>query len=100
MATITGVSSVTPAALIPTVRTAAPNAASSTANPNFNSSIIVWSLPNTPITPQVQSAQSYSTMQGQVFTDFAQGQIVTPAGDITGSPLGYATVEGTPKNND
>ena len=94
------VSTVTPAALIPTARTAAPNAASSTANPNFNSNIIVWSLPNTPVTPQVQSSQSYSTTPGQVFTDFASGQIVTPAGDITNSPLGYATQEGTPKNND
>jgi hypothetical protein len=94
------VSTVTPAALIPTARTAAPAAASSTANPNFPATIITWSLPNTPVTPQVQSSQSFSTTQGQVFADFCSGQIVTPAGDITGSPLGYALVEGTPHNND
>lgn len=94
------VSTVLPAALIPTVRTAAPAAASSTANPNNNPNIITWSLPNTPVTPLVQSAQSFSTTPGQVFTDFASGQIVTPAGDITNSPLGFATQEGTPKNND
>jgi hypothetical protein len=90
----------TPAALIPTARTAAPNAASSTANPNNNPNIIVWSLPNTPITPQVQSSQSFSTIPGQIFSDFNSGQIVTPAGDITNSPLGYALQEGTPHNND
>ncbi len=90
----------TPAALIPTVRTAAPNAASSTASPAYAPNVIVWSLPNTPVTPQVQSQQSYSTLSGQIFSDFASGQIVTPAGDITISPLGYSTLEGSPNNND
>ncbi len=90
----------TPAALIPTARTAATNAASSTASPNNNLSIITWSLPNTPVTPQVQSTQSFSTLPGQVFADFNSGQIVTPAGDITNSPLGYATQEGVPANNE
>ena|ERR1700689_4773489 len=97
---MSNVSTVTPAAIITTVRTAAPNAASSTANPAYNPGIITWSLPNTPSTPLVQSQQSYSTQQGQVFADMASGQIVTPAGDITNSVLGYALVEGTPKNND
>ena len=97
---MSNVSTVTPAALIPTVRTAAPNAASSTASPAYAPNIIVWSLPNTPVTPQVQSQQSYSTTPGQIFQDFNSGQIVTPSNDITSSPLGYALVEGTPKNND
>lgn len=97
---MSNVSTVTPANLITTARTAAPNAASSTANPNFNQNIIVWSLPGFPVTPQVNSTQSFSTTQGQVFTDFASGQIVEAPGTISSGQQTYALVAGTPSNND
>jgi len=96
------ISVVTPANLINTARTAAPNAASSTANPNFNQNITTWSLPGVPVTPLWQTSQSFSTTPGQVFTDFASGQIVAPGVDVV-TPVTqqtYALVEGTPKNND
>ena len=93
---MSNVSTVTPAQVIKTSRSAAPNSASSTATPYDSGNIITWSLPNTPVTKLVNGTQSFSTTQGQVFTDFASGQIVTPAGDITNSPLVYALQEGSP----
>ena len=93
---------VTPANLITSARTAASAAASSTAQPAYSPNIITWSLPGMPTTPQVQSTQSFSTQPGQVFTDFASGQIVAPGGNVV-SPVTqqtYALVESTPKNND
>jgi len=94
-------STVIPAAIITTTRTAAPNAASSTASPAYAPGIITWSLPNTPITPQVQSQQSYSTTPGQVFTDFASGVLVPMPGALPAGPTTYAIQEGGPPfNND
>ena len=94
------VSTVTPANIIPTARTAASAAASSTANPYDSGNIITWSLPNTPVTKLVNGTQSFSTQPGQVFTDFASGVIISTGTDITNSPLGYALQEGNPANND
>lgn len=95
------VSSVTPGAIITTSRTAAPNAASSTASPAYAPNIITWSLPGTPVTPQVQSQQSYSTTPGQVYTDFATGVLVPMPGQLPTGPSTYAIVEGGPPfNND
>jgi hypothetical protein len=94
------VSTVLPANVIKTARTAATAAASSTATPYDSGNIITWSLPNTPVTKLVNGSQSFSTQQGQVFTDFASGQIVTPSTDITGSTTAYSIVEGTPANTD
>ena len=78
--TITGISSVTPANLINTSRTAAPNAASSTATPYDSGSITTWTLPNFGTQKLVNGTQSFSTTQGQVFGDFASGQIVPMPG--------------------
>ena len=93
---ITGVSSVTPANLINTSRTAAPNAASSTASPNNSSTITTFTLPGFPSQPLVNSTQSFSTTQGQVFGDFAQGQIVPAPGAITGQQT-QSLQSGTPE---
>lgn len=93
--TITGVSSVLPANLINTNRTAAPAAASSTANPNFSTTITTWTLPGYPSQPQVASTQSFSTTPGQVFTDFAQGQIVSAPGTTAGQQT-YSLQAGSP----
>lgn len=94
------VSTVTPANLIPTARTASPAAASSTASPNNSATITTWTLPGFPTQPLVQSTQSFSTKKGEVFTDFASGQIVAAPGLISGAPQSYSTQAGTPKNND
>lgn len=99
MATITGISSVTPASLINTARTAAPNAASSTASPSNSSTITTWTLPGFPSQPLVNSTQSFSTTQGQVFTDFAQGQIVEAPGTQSGQQT-YSLQAANPANND
>ena len=93
--TITGISSVTPANLINTSRTAAPNAASSTASPNFPSTVTTWVLPGYPSQPQVNSTQSFSTTQGQVFGDFASGQVVSAPGTTAGQQT-LALVAGSP----
>lgn len=84
MPTITGVSSVTPANLINTNRTAAPAAASSTATPYDSGNIVTWQLPGYPTQKLVNGTQSFSTTPGQVFTDFAQGQIVSAPGTTAG----------------
>lgn len=68
-------SSVTPASLIATSRTAASAAASSTASPNNSSTITTWTLPGQSAQPLVRSTQSFSTKPGEVFTDFASGNI-------------------------
>lgn len=99
MATITGVSSVTPANLINTARSASGFAASSTASPSNPTTIITWTLPGYPNQPLVNSSQSFSTTQGQVFTDFAQGQIVEAPGAQSGQQT-YSLQAGTPANND
>ena len=95
MATITGVSSVTPANLINTSRSAASAAASSTATPYDSGNITTWTLPGYPTQKLVNGTQSFSTQQGQVFTDFAQGQIVSAPGTTAGQQT-YALVEGSP----
>lgn len=69
------VSAVTPAQTIATSRTAASAAASSTASPNNSSTIVTWQLPGVPSTPLVNSTQSFSTKKGEVFTDFASGNL-------------------------
>ncbi len=97
---MSNVSTVTPANVIKTARTAASAAASSTANPYDSGNIITWSLPGTPVTKLVNGSQSFSTKPGEVFTDFASGLIVAPANDINGSTQGYSLQEGTPANND
>lgn len=90
------VSTVTPAQIIPTARTAAPNAASSTANPNFPSTVVTWTLPGFPSQPQVQSTQSFSTTKGEVFSDFVSGTLVPMPGQLPTGPATYALVEGSP----
>lgn len=94
------VSTVLPANVIKTARTAASAAASSTATPYDSGNIITWSLPGTPVTKLVNGSQSFSTKPGEVFTDFASGLIVAPGKDINGSTQGYSLLEGTPANND
>jgi hypothetical protein len=96
MATITGVSSVIPAQIIKTSRTAATAAASSTATPYDSGNITTWTLPNFPTQKLVSGTQSFSTKAGEVFTDFAQGQVVTAGVDNTGSTLLYSTQAGSP----
>lgn len=96
MPTITGISSVTPANLINTNRTAAPNAASSTATPYDSGNITTWTLPGFPTQKLVNGTQSFSTTQGQVFTDFAQGQIVEAPGTIPSGQQTYSLVAGSP----
>lgn len=93
------VSTVTPATLVSTARTAAPNAASSTASPSNSSTITTWTLPGFPSQPLVNSTQSFSTTQGQVFTDMASGQIVETGGAQSGQQT-YSLQAGSPANND
>lgn len=69
------VSAVTPAQTIATSRTAASAAASSTASPNFNQNITTWTLPGQAAQPLWRTTQGYSTKQGEVFTDFASGNL-------------------------
>jgi len=94
---MSNVSTVTPANIIKTSRTAAPNAASSTATPFDSGNILTWSLPNFPTQKLVNGTQSFSTTQGQVFTDMASGQVVTPSTDTTGSTLLYSLQGGSPE---
>jgi len=70
------VSTVTPAQTIPTARTAATASASSTANPNFSATITTWALPGQSSQPLVNSTQSFSTKKGEVFADFATGNVL------------------------
>jgi hypothetical protein len=100
MSTITGISSVTPAQVIKTARTAATAAASSTATPYDSGNITTWQLPGFPTQKLVNGSQSFSTKAGEVFTDFAQGLVVTPSTDVNGSTLTYSLQAGTPANND
>lgn len=74
------VSTMTPANAISTSRTANPAAASSTASPTFNSNITTWTLPNFAAQPLVATTQSFSTLPGQIFSDFASGTIVPMPG--------------------
>lgn len=92
---MSNVSTVTPAALLNTSRTAAPAAASSTANPAFPATVTTWALPGYPSQPQVASTQSFSTTPGQVFVDFASGQIVSAPGTTAGQQT-YSTQAGSP----
>jgi hypothetical protein len=96
---MSNVSTVTPASLINTARTASGFAASSTASPNNSSTITTWQLPGFPSQPLVNSTQSFSTTQGQVFTDFASGQIVETGGAQSGQQT-YSLQAGNPANND
>ena len=93
---ITGVSSVLPANLINTSRTAASAAASSTATPYDSGNIITFSLPGFPTQKLVSGTQSFSTQSGQVFGDFAQGQVVPAPGAITGQQT-QSLQSGTPE---
>jgi hypothetical protein len=94
------ISTVTPANLITTARTAAPNAASSTANPYDSGNITTWQLPGFPTQKLVNGTQSFSTTQGQVFTDFASGQIVEAPGTTPSGQQTYALQAGNPPQND
>lgn len=96
MATITGISSVTPANAIPTARSASGFAASSTATPYDSGNITTWTLPGFPTQKLVSGTQSFSTSQGQVFTDFAQGVVVPMPNQLPTGPATYALVEGSP----
>ena len=89
------VSTVLPANLINTARTAAGAAASSSASPNFSTTITTWTLPGYPSQPTVASTQSFSTQQGQVFTDFASGQVTSAPGTTSGQQT-YALEAGSP----
>jgi len=82
------VSTVTPANVITTARTAAGAAASSTAKPYDSGNITVWQLPGHPTTKLVDGTQRFSTQQGQVFADFATGNVQAGAD--------YALQQGTP----
>lgn len=97
---MSNVSTVLPANLINTARTANPAAASSTASPNNSSTIVTWTLPGRPSQPLVQSSQSFSTKPGEVFTDFASGTIVPMPAQLPAGQSTYALVQGTPANND
>lgn len=97
---MSNISTVLPANVIPTARTAATAAASSTANPYDSGSIVTWTLPGFPTQKLVTGTQSFSTKKGEVFTDFASGQIVAAPGAISGAPQSYSTQAGTPKQND
>lgn len=88
------VSTVTPANIISTSRTAATAAASSTANPYDSGTITTWALPGKTAQKLVDGTQSYSTQKGQVFDDFFADNILA----TTTTTL--STQEGTPKQND
>lgn len=92
---ITGVSSVLPANAINTSRTAASAAASSTATPYDSGNITTFTLPGFPTQKLVNGTQSFSTQQGQVFGDFAQGQIVEAPGAVGGQQT-YSLQAGSP----
>lgn len=90
------VSTVTPANLINTNRTAAANSASSTATPYDSGNIVTWSLPGQTANKLVNGTQSFSTQSGQVFTDFASGTIVPMPAQLPAGQSTFALVEGTP----
>ena len=77
---MSNVSTVLPANIISTSRTAAPAAASSTATPYDSGNIVTWTLPNFPTQKLVSGTQSFSTTPGQVFTDFASAVLVPMPG--------------------
>jgi hypothetical protein len=91
------VSTVLPANIIPTSRTAAPNAASSTATPYDSGNIVTWTLPGFPTQKLVSGTQSFSTTQGQVFTDFASGVLVPMPAQLPTGPATYSTQAGSPE---
>jgi hypothetical protein len=93
---MSNVSTVLPAQIIPTARTAAPAAASSTANPYDSGNIVTWTLPGFPTQKLVNGTQSFSTTPGQVFTDFASGVLVPMPGQTPTGPATYALVAGSP----
>jgi hypothetical protein len=88
------VSTVTPANIISTARTAASAAASSTATPYDSGNITTWALPGKTAQKLVDGTQSFSTQPGQVFTDFASANILATSTTL------LSTQEGTPKQND
>lgn len=88
------VSTVTPANILSTSRTAATAAASSTANPYDSGNIVTWSLPTKTAQKLVDGTQSYSTAKGEVFDDFFADNI------LASSTTTLSTQEGTPKQND
>ena len=88
------VSTVTPANIISTSRTAATAAASSTASPYDSGTITTWVLPNKTAQKLVDGTQSYSTKKGEVFADFCTSNI------LASSTITLSTQEGTPKQND
>jgi hypothetical protein len=92
---MSNVSTVLPTNLINTNRTAAPAAASSTATPYDSGNIVTWTLPGYPTQKLVTGTQSFSTTQGQVFTDFASGQIVSAPGTTAGQQV-RSLVSGSP----
>lgn len=77
---MSNVSTVLPANIISTSRTAAPAAASSTATPYDSGNITTWTLPNFPTQKLVSGTQSFSTKPGEVFTDFASAVLVPMPG--------------------
>lgn len=97
---MSNVSTVLPAQIIPTARTAAPAAASSTATPYDSGNITTWQLPGFPTQKLVNGTQSFSTKPGEVFTDFASGVLVPMPGQLPTGPATYSTQAGTPKQND
>jgi hypothetical protein len=84
-----------PANFITTPRTANPARASSTATPNFPLTITTFSLPGFPSQPLVASAQSYSTLPGEIFPDFVSGQVVEAPGTVGGQQT-FPLVAGAP----
>jgi hypothetical protein len=89
------VSTVLPANLINTSRSAASAAASSTATPYDSGNITTWVLPGYPTQKLVNGTQSFSTTPGQCFTDFASGQIVSAPGTTAGQQT-YSLQAGSP----
>lgn len=97
---MSNVSTVTPANLINTARTASSYAASSTASPSNSTTVVTFTLPGWPNQPLVNSTQSFSSQSGQVFTDMASGQIVEAPGVVQSGQQTYSLQAGTPSNND
>ena len=85
-----------PANIITTAKTAAPNAASSTASPYDSGNIITWSLPGFPTQKLVSGTQSFSTVPGETYSDFNTGVLVPMPGQLPTGPATYALVEGSP----
>lgn len=93
---MSNVSTVLPTNLINTSRTAAPNAASSTATPYDSGNIVTWVLPGRATQKLVSGTQSFSTTQGQVFTDFASGTIVPMPAQLPAGQSIQSLQSGTP----